>query len=93
MGEMKQAHIVVIGKVQGVFFRAFAKQNAGKLGLRGFTRNRSDGTLEIMVQGDEENIKKLAKLCKMGPLMAKVDDLKIEWIPVENEFEHFNIRY
>jgi len=91
--EMKQARIIVSGKVQGVFFRAFAKQKAGKFCVTGWIRNRSDGDVEILVQGSKENIEKFARACKIGPLMAKVSGLKIDWESLEEECGYFDIRY
>lgn len=84
---------MVLGKVQGVFFRAFAKQEAGKLGVTGWVMNRSDGAVEVVVQGSENNIEQFVRACKRGSLAATVSGLKIEWEPVEEEYKQFDVRY
>ncbi len=95
MGERKKARLTITGKVQGVFFRDFAKQNANKLSLGGYVKNKKDGSVEIEVEGDELNLNKFLKLCKTGPMMAKVDDVKVEWLKIdpEDEITYFDIRY
>lgn len=94
MAENKTARIIVKGKVQGVFFRDFAKQNANKLGLTGYAKNLRDGTLEIVLQGDRAGIMKLAALCKSGPIFAKVESVDTAFLDSDavDEFEFFDIR-
>lgn len=95
MAEKKQAKLIIKGKVQGVFFRDFAKQNANKMGLTGWAKNRRDGALSVLVQGDKDKIKEFTKLCKKGPMMAKVDDVFVEWQETapDEGLERFDIRY
>lgn len=95
MAEIKKARLMISGKVQGVFFRDFAKQNANKMGLVGYAKNRKDGVLEILVQGPQAKIDNFVKLCKMGPMMAKVTEVKVSWEEPdpEEELERFDIRY
>ena len=95
MGEIKQAKIVLKGKVQGVFLRDFAKQNANKMGLVGYIKNLNNGNVLIRVRGNEKLIDDFSRLCRRGPMMAKIDDLSIVWedMDPEEEFEGFDIRY
>ena len=89
---MKQVHLIIKGKVQGIFFREFTMKAARKLGLIGFVRNLSDGTVEIVAEGEEEDLKKLIAECRKGPLMAHVEDIEIGYGKPEKEFDNFYIR-
>lgn len=92
---VKQIRIVLKGKVQGVFFRDFAKQNANKLGIVGYAKNLKNGNLEIVARGEGGNLEDFTKLCKRGPIFAKVDgaEVKEEGIDGDDEYEFFDIRY
>ncbi len=81
----KRARLTLKGKVQGVFFRDFAKQNANKLGLGGYAKNLRNGNLEIVVQGEESKIKQYIQLCRGGPIFAKVEGVDIEYIDPEED--------
>ena len=89
---MKLVRIIVSGKVQGVFYRAFVKRESQKLGINGYVKNLMDGTVEIMAQGSEDSIKKLFAACKKGPLMAFVENVEIMDRPASSEFQSFDIR-
>ena len=84
---MKQCSIKVIGKVQGVFFRASAKQEADKLNIHGIVRNENDGSVSIIATGDEENLDRFITWCKQGPPFARVDRCEVTAIP----FQHFEV--
>jgi len=73
---MSAARFVVSGKVQGVFFRASARDRAQALGLRGFAKNLPDGRVEVLAAGDDAAIDELAAWLREGPPMARVDDLE-----------------
>ena len=73
---MSAARFVVSGKVQGVFFRASARDRAQALGLRGFAKNLPDGRVEVLAAGDDAAIDELAAWLREGPAMARVDDLE-----------------
>lgn len=72
-------HVLISGFVQGIGFRAFVKKHARELGLTGWVANTQDGKVEAVLQGRTENIKKMILLCRKGPFLADVKDLKIEW--------------
>lgn len=77
---MKAAHVFLTGDVQGVFFRAFTKMNAQKLGLRGFARNLQDGRLEVWIEsGDDNRLFEMLRLLKRGPEGARVSYAEIRW--------------
>ena len=90
---MKQVKLTVSGKVQGVFFRYHTRQQALKLGLRGYVRNLVNGDVEIIAQGDSPQVDRLIKWAKSGSPQSKVNNLKLEIMSNEDEFEDFAIRY
>lgn len=75
---MKAIHITVTGKVQGVFFRASAKETAESLNLTGFAQNQPDGTVYIEAEGDEDSLTKFVVWCKQGPARAAVTGVAVE---------------
>ena len=82
-------HIFVYGDVQGVVFRANTVDTATKLGLRGWVRNRSDGSVEVVAEGEKEKLEKLLEWCHRGPSAASVDSVKSEWEDYKGEFSGF----
>jgi acylphosphatase len=89
---MKQVHIIVSGRVQGVFFRAAAKDKARQLGLKGFARNLGNGDVEVIAQGDENKLRELLQFCQKGPPGANVEGIDIEYKDVKEKFNGFDIR-
>jgi len=90
---MKHIHIIISGSVQGVFFRSTTKQAADRIGVKGFVKNLSDGTVETEVQGTEDQINQFLDYCKTGEGPANVENLKITEKEPTNEFTSFEIRY
>ncbi len=68
----------ITGTVQGVFFRAFIKENAEKLDVRGFTRNLENGKVEVFAEGDADAVNKLVDLCKKGPRHSQIRNVEIK---------------
>lgn len=91
--EEKRHHILISGRVQGVFFRANTRRRARKLGLVGYVMNLDDGRVEAVAQGSEDKLKELLEFCHKGPLLARVDNVEVKKEKVGNEFEGFEIRY
>lgn len=87
------AEIYVRGRVQGVYYRAFALDAALRLGLTGFCRNLSDGRVEVIAEGDREVIESLIQQLRRGPWRARVEDLQIHWKPGGGRYKDFSIRY
>jgi acylphosphatase len=67
------ARLVITGRVQGVGFRVWTCRQARRLGLRGWVRNRLDGSVEALIIGEAEAIDAMVKACRQGPGMAQVD--------------------
>ena len=82
---------MVRGRVQGVYYRASAQREARRLGLTGFVRNRSDGTVEIVAEGEEDQVKDLLSWSQKGPSTARVDKVEIRWRSHTGEFSDFRI--
>jgi len=89
---IKQIILKVYGIVQGVFFRTFVKAKADELRLVGWVKNAADGSVEVLAEGDEENLKKLIGYCKEGPKFAKVNRVEINWAEATGEFGEFMIK-
>jgi len=70
---MPVARFLVGGKVQGVFFRASTREQALKLGLRGYAKNLPDGRVEVLAEGDERALNALERWLHVGPPMARVE--------------------
>lgn len=87
---MVHLNIKVIGFVQGVFFRANAKEEALKLRLNGFVQNMSDGSVYIEVEGKKEDLEKFIKWCNSGPSTAQVEKVEVSEGPLKN-FQTFKI--
>jgi acylphosphatase len=73
----RRAHVVVTGRVQGVFFRASCVREASARGLAGWVRNRRDGSLEAAFEGDPDAVAALVRWCRAGPPGASVDDVDV----------------
>ena len=90
---MQRVHIIVHGAVQGVFFRSNAKRVAESFGLKGYARNKADGTVEVVAEGSEEKLKKLIEFCKKGPEAAEVSKVDIKFEEASEKFDDFDIMY
>jgi acylphosphatase len=72
---MKRLAIVVSGKVQGVFYRASAKDQAESIGIKGFVRNEPNGDVYMEAEGDEQQLNTFLEWCRQGPPRAEVQQL------------------
>ena len=90
MGQ-KRIHLVIRGQVQGVYFRASAQREARQLGLTGWVRNRPDGAVEIIAEGEEDQVKDLLNWSQRGPSTARVDNIETRWRSYTGEFAEFKI--
>jgi acylphosphatase len=88
--DFKRAEFIVTGIVQGVGYRYFVYRNAGPLGLKGFARNLPDGTVQVVVEGNESAINELHKTLKKGPTFSKVDKVSIAIRDPKHEFSEFD---
>ncbi len=90
---LTRAIIIVHGRVQGIGFRASTKAIAQDMGLKGYVRNMSDGTVKIVVEDEPEVIKKLVKILKSREILGDkiVADVEITYEDAKNEFNAFSI--
>jgi acylphosphatase len=88
-----RAHVLISGRVQGVFFRSETKREAGKHYVSGWVRNLTDDRVEAVFEGERENVKKLLEFCERGPPGAKVARTDVSWETYSGEFRGFEIRY
>jgi len=89
----KSVHVVISGRVQGVWFRASTKEQAERLGLIGWVRNTENGDVEAVFQGSDKLVEEILNWCKTGPPLAKVNNIKVENIEQINDINCFSIRY
>jgi acylphosphatase len=78
--------------VQGVYFRAFTKKKAKQLAIKGSVRNLADGRVEIIAEADEPNLEKFILWCHKGPITARVDQLDMATMAVDELLTRFEIR-
>jgi acylphosphatase len=88
-----RAHVIVHGRVQGVFFRYETQKAAIKRDVVGWVRNRPDGTVEAVFEGVEENVHSTLEWCRQGPPRARVYKLDVDWLSPEEMDNSFEIRY
>tara|TARA_Y100001970_G_scaffold151770_1_gene185854 strand:+ start:2598 stop:2867 length:270 start_codon:yes stop_codon:yes gene_type:complete len=84
-------HISVYGEVQSTGFRSWAKEQAQKFSLSGWTRKASDGSIEIFVQGEEKKINDFISVCWDGPNMAFTDEVLVKDAKLEDSISSFEI--
>jgi len=85
----RRVHLRIRGSVQGVSFRASARDAAGKLGLKGWVRNVANGDVESIAEGDERAVEQYVAWCHQGPPEADVDTVAVSEEPFKGEFADF----
>lgn len=89
----EELHAYVYGQVQGVGFRYFVIQKAQALGLRGYARNESDGSVEVLAQGPRPALERLLALLRQGPSAAYVRDVRVTWNTPGEYMSGFHVRW
>ena len=82
---MVRAHVLVLGRVQGVSYRAYAQHEAVRLGLRGWIRNLPDGRVEAAFEGQKDRVDAMIHWCHRGSPLAQVTRVLVEWEPPDGE--------
>lgn len=90
---MKRAHLIISGDVQGVGFRAWVVREARELDLTGWVKNRENGAVEVVVEGQKADLEELVKLCQHGPEVAWVENVEVHWSESTGEFFRFEVVY
>ncbi len=90
---MKTVRVIISGRVQGVCFRMETERAAERIGVNGWVRNRRDGTVEALFQGDAGAVDEMVQWCHKGPPLAVVQDVKVMEAPFQEGLLGFSIRY
>jgi acylphosphatase len=92
MKEAARVHLKVHGRVQGVYFRASTVEEARRLRLTGWVMNCPDSSVEVVAEGEREQLEKLVSWCRSGPPGARVREVRAEWEASKEEFQGFFIK-
>jgi acylphosphatase len=90
---MVRAHILISGLVQGIGYRWFTERRARIFGLTGYVRNLYDNRVEVVAEGERGLIEEFIKELRIGPAMANIREIKVNWEDYTGEFEEFRIRF
>ncbi len=93
MPENARVLLKIYGRVQGVFFRDSAQKQAQALNLTGWVKNKSDGTVEILAEGNKEKLQEFINWCQQGSEKAQVSKIETDWQNYQAEFNDFLIKY
>ncbi|HEY3448832.1 MAG TPA: acylphosphatase [Myxococcales bacterium] len=88
---MIRVHLLIQGEVQGVCYRATTREEAERLGLKGWVRNLDSGEVEAEVEGPDDVVDELIRWCHKGPPAAEVSDVKVTRMEYRGEFRGFGI--
>jgi acylphosphatase len=91
--EKARVRVIIVGRVQGVFFRYHTQEMAYQLDLKGWVKNRRDGSVEAVFEGDKEKVDQIIQWCHQGPPEARVTKVHLNWEEYVGEFDEFSIRY
>lgn len=87
-----RAHVWVVGRVQGVGFRAHVEYYAGMIGVAGWVRNVGWDTVEAVAEGEQGKVERFIEMMKEGPRASRVDESKVEWENPTGEFQEFGVK-
>jgi len=88
-----RAHVVIEGRVQGVFFRHHTHKKALDLGVKGWVKNCWNGSVEAVFEGEKERVDRIIQWCYRGPSEARVTRVHLDWEDYRGEFDNFTIAY
>jgi len=88
-----RAHVIVSGRVQGVYYRSYTQDKAEELGLTGWVRNNRDGTVEAVFEGEKEAVQEMVDWCWSGSPSSRVSDVVVEWEQPTGEYDRFSVAY
>lgn len=90
---MERIEAIVSGRVQMVMFRDFAERKARGLKIVGEVMNLTDGTVRVVAEGEREKLERYIKKLWHGPLLARVEDVSVSWLPATGAYKKFSITY
>ena len=89
---LRRVKLLVSGRVQGVYFRMFTQKQAKHLGVNGYVTNLDDGRVEIVAEAEHELLEKMIAWAHKGPITARVDQVELEELAVDEVFVGFDVR-
>ena len=93
MNDPAAVNVIVHGRVQGVYYRDFAKRRATELGLAGYARNLPDGTVEVRAEGERKQLHQLIGHLENGPPAARVEKIVTDWSEYTGNYTEFSAKY
>ena len=93
MEKQVRAHVIISGRVQGVFFRVETQRAAERFGVLGWVRNKPDGTVEAAFEGAQQAVDAVLQWCHEGPNLAVVENVDVSWQDFTGEYKRFDITY
>jgi len=91
--EKARVHVIVEGRVQGVCFRHTTQEAAFRLGLKGWVKNRRDGAVEALFEGDKDKVDEIIQWCHRGPSAARVNNVHVTWERYAGDCDDFSVTY
>jgi acylphosphatase len=88
-----RAHVLISGRVQGVFFRAYTQRAAQERGILGWVMNTPDGRVEAVLEGEKEKVEDMIRWCHQGSPHSRVTEVSVDWEEYSGEFEDFSVSY
>jgi acylphosphatase len=88
-----RVHLIISGRVQGVFYRANTRHFASELRVKGWVRNLQDGKVEVVAEGGKNALDRLIEFCRKGPEGSIVENIDIKWEKPSDEFTSFDVRF
>jgi acylphosphatase len=89
----KTVHVIIEGRVQGVFFRDYSRRQANKLKLKGWAKNLPDGSVEIMISGPQDKVATMIEWFQVGSPLSTVSSVHVEEVLLTEELHAFTIIY
>ncbi len=91
--EKVRARVIIEGRVQGVFFRHHTQEMAFRLEVKGWVKNRRDGSVEAVFEGDRDRVDQIIQWCHRGPSEARVKNVSVTRENYTGEFDDFSVTY
>ena len=93
MAQEVRAHVFISGRVQGVCFRMETERAAARLKVSGWVRNKPDGTVEAVLEGDAGNVNQMLSWCRQGPPLSRVDQVDVQWEAYSGKYTRLDITF
>ncbi len=88
-----RARVIVTGRVQGVYYRSYAEDEARRLHLTGWVRNQRNGSVEMVIEGEERDVQAMIAWSRQGSPVSRVEDVEVAWEAYTGEFSGFGVSY